>query len=252
MGYLSFAQPEELRDPLSLCHTHSAHNEHPRDLLSPAPALHTNVRRHGASLTHSGCAQHNMDWLETETLLRIGAFGCFWGHGFIAAYKLEFSGWVKFMEAAGFRESEAQIIMPLIGLKDLILAVITLLRPMELVSAWMVVWAFSTALVRPVSALAQGKAMNPLSSNAIWGFVERAANWVCPLAMLSMQKTEGYTPREFIPGVGSQLAFLDAHLNLPDKSLADYAQMMALCFLAVWALVPLLRSRTPEAKAKAK
>ena len=89
-------------------------------------------------------------------------------------------------------------------------------------------------------------------SNAIWGFVERAANWVCPLAMLSMQKTEGYTPREFIPGVGSQLAFLDAHLNLPDKSLADYAQMMALCFLAVWALVPLLRSRGPEAKAKAK
>ena len=140
--------------------------------------------------------------------------------------------------------------MPLIGLKDLVLAVVTLLRPMELLTAWMVVWAFSTALVRPVSALAQGKEINPLSSNAIWGFVERAANWGCPLALLSIQKRDGYAAKEIVPGVGSQLAFLDGYLNLPSKSLAEMVQMMALAFLLVWALVPLLRSRGPEGKAK--
>lgn len=28
-----------------------------------------------------------------EWVLRIGCFGCFVGHGWIAAFKLEFSGW---------------------------------------------------------------------------------------------------------------------------------------------------------------
>ena len=47
-----------------------------------------------------------MIW-DTELILRIGCCGCFFGHGFIAAYKLEFGGWSKFMYAAGFREAEA-------------------------------------------------------------------------------------------------------------------------------------------------
>ena len=142
-------------------------------------------------------------FLDTEALLRVGACGCFLGHGWIAAWKLEYSGWVKFMRAAGFRDSEAQILMPLIGWMDIVLAVITLLRPMELLTAWMVVWAFSTALVRPVSA-GLSRAMSPMSDNAIWGFVERASNWVCPLALLTIQKQEGYVPRD-ITGFGSQV-----------------------------------------------
>ena len=33
--------------------------------------------------------------MDLETILRIAAFGCFIGHGWIAAWKLEFSGWFK-------------------------------------------------------------------------------------------------------------------------------------------------------------
>lgn len=46
---------------------------------------------------------------DVESILRIGAFGCFLGHGWIAAWKLEYGPWSKFTEAAGFRDSEAQV-----------------------------------------------------------------------------------------------------------------------------------------------
>ena len=78
-----------------------------------------------------------MDPLSVEAILRIGAFGCFVGHGWIAAWKLEYGPWSKFTAAAGFTDDEARIIMPLIGWMDLVLGVVTLLRPMELLTAWM-------------------------------------------------------------------------------------------------------------------
>ncbi len=192
-----------------------------------------------------------LDPLSVEAILRIGAFGCFVGHGWIAAWKLEYGPWSKFTAAAGFTDDEARIIMPLIGWMDLVLGVVTLLRPMELLTAWMVVWAFSTALVRPVSAGLE-RAMRPMSDNAIWGFVERASNWGCPLALLALQKTAGYAPAELIPGVGAQLAPLDAHLNLPGVSLRGMLTYMGVAFLCVWGLVPILKSRSPPPKAKGK
>ena len=33
--------------------------------------------------------------IDLETILRIAVFGTFIGHGWIAAWKLEFGGWVK-------------------------------------------------------------------------------------------------------------------------------------------------------------
>lgn len=141
--------------------------------------------------------------------------------------------------------------MPLIGWMDLVLAVVTLLRPMELFSAWMVVWAFSTALVRPVSA-GLARTMKPMSDNALWGFVERAGNWGCPLALLALQKAPGYKPAELVPGLGSQLAFLDEYLNVPGMALKDMLPYMYASFFAVWILVPILKSRGPDPSAKKK
>jgi hypothetical protein len=184
--------------------------------------------------------------MNPEALLRIGCFGCFLGHGWIAAYKLEFAGWGKFMAAAGFRPDEAEKIMPLIGWMDVALAVVTLLRPMELFSAWMVVWAFSTALVRPVSA-GWDRALAPLSDNALWGFVERAANWVCPLALLCIQKSKGYTPAALVGDLGDHLIPLDEHLNVPALPLGELLKLMGWALVGVWALVPLLKSRKPKA-----
>ena len=114
-----------------------------------------------------------MSLLNVEAILRIGACGCFIGHGWIAAFKLEFSGWKKFLFSAGFSEAEAHVLMPIIGWMDVLLALATLIRPVELFSAWMAAWAFSTALVRPFSAGA-ARAFAPMSDNALWGFVERA------------------------------------------------------------------------------
>ena len=177
--------------------------------------------------------------LNVEAILRIGACGCFIGHGWIAAMKLEFSGWKKFLFSAGFSEAEAHVLMPIIGWMDVLLALATLIRPVELFSAWMTAWAFSTALVRPFSAGA-ARAFAPMSDNALWGFVERAANWACPLALLCLQKADGYEAAD-ITGLGSYLAPLDA-LNT-DKDLATLFKYICIMVCVVWAPVPLLRAR---------
>jgi len=180
-----------------------------------------------------------MSLLNCEALLRIGAFGCFLGHGWIAAWKLEVSGWKKIMVSAGFTEAEAHVLMPIIGWMDVCLATVTLIRPVECFSAWMAAWAFSTALVRPVSA-GLDRALSPMSDNALWGFVERAANWVCPLALLCLQKADGYVAAD-ITGLSSYLAPLDV-LNV-DADLDTLFKYICLMVCAVWAPVPLLRSR---------
>merc|ERR1719353_1620952 len=134
-----------------------------------------------------------MSLLNVEAILRIGACGCFIGHGWM----------------------------------DVLLALATLIRPVELFSAWMTAWAFSTALVRPFSAGA-ARAFAPMSDNALWGFVERAANWACPLALLCLQKSEGYEAAD-ITGLGSYLATLFKYI--------------CIMVCVVWAPVPLLRAR---------
>ena len=154
------------------------------------------------------------------------------------------------MYAAGFREKEAQVVMPIIGWMDVILAVVTLVRPNELFCAWMTVWAFSTALVRPFSAGA-ARWTKPMSDNALWGFVERAGNWACPLALLSIMVAPGYAPKDIL-GVAplfDALAPLDATLS--GFAQGELAIFMAATFAVPWfVVVPLLLSREPEKKTK--
>ena len=183
--------------------------------------------------------------MDTETILRVGAFGCFIGHGWIAAWKLEFGGWSKFMDAAGFTEPEAHQVMPVIGWMDVALAANVLLRPNELCSAWMATWAFSTALVRPFSA-GWDRASKPLSDNALWGFVERASNWACPLALLAMQKAPGYAPKDLFPGTGLY-ELLEPFANGYSES--QLAVFMAGTFALAWfVVVPVLRAREGRGK----
>lgn len=135
--------------------------------------------------------------------------------------------------------------MPCIGWMDIILGCITLVRPMQLTSAWMVCWAFSTAMIRPISA-GWKRALDPLNDNAIWGFVERAANWAVPLALLAIQKDPAYTPTElFTPSVGAALSPLDAYLTAPVSGWSMKAMMVLIVqgVLALWLAVPILRMR---------
>ena len=179
-----------------------------------------------------------------EVMLRVGAFGCFIGHGWIAAWKLEFSGWKKFMFAAGFTEKEAHLLMPVIGWMDIVLATITLIQPTELTSAWMVVWAFSTAMIRPFSAGLQ-RALDPMNDNALWGFVERAANWAVPLCLLILMRDPEYSTYQ-IPNLSASTHVRGALGKMNGCSDDFLKRFMLYSFGAVWGVVPILRARRPK------
>ena len=108
----------------------------------------------------------------TEWILRIGIFGAFFGHGVFAL--MVKAGWIPYFTAVGISESAAMILLPLIGLMDIAIAILALVKPMKWVLVWATAWAFITALIRPIAG------------EPIWDFVERTANWAVPLALLAM------------------------------------------------------------------
>lgn len=108
--------------------------------------------------------------LELEHVLRIGIFLTFIGHGVYAlGIKHE---WIPFLTIVGFSESSAIEIMPFIGILDIFVAGMALLYPVRIIIIWAFIWAFATALIRPITGY------------EIWDFVERGANWAMPLALI--------------------------------------------------------------------
>ena len=123
-----------------------------------------------------------MDWkkiTKTEWILRIGIFGSFLGHGVFALQVKQ--SWLSYFTAIGMSESLGATLLPLIGVMDVIVALIALFYPLRIVLAWAVAWGLWTALLRPIAG------------DPFWDFVERSANWAAPLALLSLQ---GF-PRKF-------------------------------------------------------
>ncbi|MEQ6120933.1 hypothetical protein [Reichenbachiella sp. MALMAid0571] len=103
-------------------------------------------------------------------LLRIGVFATFVGHGTIA-----FVGnpkWLPYLATVGITGDLAVNAMTFIGALDILLAISVLIKPLRPVLYWCAFWAFSTALIRP------------LSGESILAFVERGANWTVPLVLL--------------------------------------------------------------------
>ena len=106
--------------------------------------------------------------------LRVAVAGEFLGHGVFALQgKL---GWIKYFTALGFTPDFAQSVLPFIGIADLAVALIVLLKPIRAILLWATLWGFWTALLRP------------LGGDPIWDFVERWANWGAPLALLLLLK----------------------------------------------------------------
>ena len=106
-----------------------------------------------------------------EWVLRISVAGEFAGHGIFALQgKQDWLGWFgKF----GISDPEmAKNLLLYIGLLDLAVALIVLIRPLRVALLWAVIWGFWTALLRPIVGM------------PIWDFVERSANWGAPLALL--------------------------------------------------------------------
>lgn len=112
-----------------------------------------------------------MNTTYAQWALRIAVAGEFIGHGMFAVQgKKEWIGWF-----AQFGVSDAATAMQLlfiVGVLDITLAILVLLKPVRLALLWMVFWGFWTALLRPLVGM------------PIWDFTERWANWGAPLALL--------------------------------------------------------------------
>ncbi|MFZ2621072.1 MAG: hypothetical protein WAX85_01040 [Minisyncoccia bacterium] len=107
---------------------------------------------------------------KVEWILRVGVAGEFLGHGVFAI--LGKADWIKWSEQlAGFDTATATTFITIIGVVDILLAIIILWKPIKPLLLWMAFWGFWTALVRPLVGL------------PIWDFVERFANWAAPLAL---------------------------------------------------------------------
>ncbi len=94
----------------------------------------------------------------------------FFGHGMVALQRN--TSWIVLLTSVGIDNSTALILLPIIGI---IIAFFALFFPIRIILIWMIFWAFSTALVRL------------LAGYPIWAFIERAANWTTPLALLFLQ-----------------------------------------------------------------
>lgn len=106
-----------------------------------------------------------------EWVLRIAVAGEFIGHGvFSLQGKKDWIGWF-----AKFGVTDANLASQLlfaVGVVDISLAILVLIRPVRIALLWMTLWGFWTALLRPVVGM------------PVWDFVERWANWGAPLALL--------------------------------------------------------------------
>jgi hypothetical protein len=112
---------------------------------------------------------------KVQWVLRVALFGTFFGHGIFALEQK--ASWFKYFEGVGITNPETiGALLVLIGIMDVALAIIVLLRPVRLALLWMAFWGFWTAFIRW-----------PLGPDPIWDFVERWANWGAPLALLMMQ-----------------------------------------------------------------
>lgn len=113
---------------------------------------------------------------KVEWLLRIGVAGEFAGHGLLAVGgKADWVGWVSQMIHVG--TPTAQTLLLLIGIFDVIVAIIVLVKPVRPILLWAAFWGFWTALVRP------------LVGQSLLDFVERSANWAAPLALFYLLKS---------------------------------------------------------------
>lgn len=105
-----------------------------------------------------------------EWLLRIGVAGEFLGHGMLAIQgKKDWIGWIADM--LNVSPETATTLLLLIGLMDVLVAIVVLIKPVRPILLWAALWGFWTALVRP------------LVGQPIWDFIERFANWAAPLAL---------------------------------------------------------------------
>lgn len=109
--------------------------------------------------------------------LRIGVAGEFLGHGVLALQgKADWIGW--FARFGVTDTGTAATLLTLVGLADILVALVVLFKPVRPILLWAAFWGFWTALVRPIVG------------EPIWDFIERFANWGAPLALFFLLKKD--------------------------------------------------------------
>lgn len=112
--------------------------------------------------------------MKARWILRVAVAGEFLGHGIFALQGK--ADWIKWVgQLTGAEPAIAAQIIAAIGLLDVVVAVLVLVKPFRAVLLWAAFWGAWTALVRPLVGL------------PVWDFVERWANWGAPLALLALQ-----------------------------------------------------------------
>lgn len=109
--------------------------------------------------------------MKAQWVLRVAVAGEFLGHGVFALQGK--ADWIKWTsQLTGADMATAATIVTAIGVLDILVAAIVLLKPVRAVLLWAAFWGAWTALVRPLVGM------------PVWDFVERWANWGAPLALL--------------------------------------------------------------------
>lgn len=104
-------------------------------------------------------------------VLRIAVAGEFIGHGVFALQGKK--DWVNWFSTFGISDAgTATQLLFLLGIIDISLAILVLVKPVRVALLWMTFWGFWTALLRPIVGM------------PVWDFIERWANWGAPLALL--------------------------------------------------------------------
>ena len=154
---------------------------------------------------HSGDRQT----LQTQLhwTLRVTAALCFIGHGTWGL--ITKSGWLPFFASQGIEPEIAWKLQPLIGLFDIMMAVILLRKPNRTVLIWMFLWALWTAILRPLAGnlekvqvdgvwnvqLAESMRVAKMQT---WEFWERAGNWGPPFMLLVMGGAFALTRKDLL------------------------------------------------------
>lgn len=111
-----------------------------------------------------------------EWILRIAVAGEFAGHGILALQgKKDWIAWTS--QLTGASTETATTLLFVVGLMDVVVALVTLIRPWNPLLLWGTFWGFWTALVRPLVGL------------SVLDFIERFANWGAPLALYYLLKS---------------------------------------------------------------
>lgn len=105
-------------------------------------------------------------------VLRIAVAGEFLGHGMFALQGK--ASWFVYFKPFGITDPQTiTTLLMVVGVVDLLMALLVLIKPVRLAILWMAVWGLFTAMIRW-----------PLGPDPVWDFVERWANWGAPLALL--------------------------------------------------------------------